>query len=274
LPPPQSDPAGVRIDLRWGRGESVPRSRRRTAGTSGTPPAQPGNAGALSETPLTEIVWAFPWISIPLLLKSGKFGTRLARMHFEKASVEPVELEPLPVDAREPELLGCPRTHKRLRRWRKRPPPKAACGSERRARSGRVYWTASNTDVTPMLAGARMRVRTGALPSRKPEIPVRHRFVGAVSPLAGIVRYAVDDRRYRERGARDANLRFILRAPAHCGRGARSQHGRARSRNHRAQARAPRGAEARATAQTPQAPASPTWTAGDCTCSRTARALS
>jgi hypothetical protein len=42
-------------------------------------------------TPLTEIVRAFRWISIPLLLKSGKFGTPLARTHFEKASVEPVE---------------------------------------------------------------------------------------------------------------------------------------------------------------------------------------
>jgi hypothetical protein len=66
------------------------------------------NAGALSETPLTEMVWAFPWISIPLLLKSGKSGTPLARMHFEKASVEPGELEPLPVDALEPGLLGLP----------------------------------------------------------------------------------------------------------------------------------------------------------------------
>lgn len=68
------------------------------------------NAGALSETPLTEIVWAFPWISIPWLLKSGKFGTPLARMQFEKTSVEPVESEPPPVDALEPEPepLGLP----------------------------------------------------------------------------------------------------------------------------------------------------------------------
>jgi hypothetical protein len=29
-------------------------------------------------------------------------------MHFEKTSVEPVELEPLPVDALEPEPLGLP----------------------------------------------------------------------------------------------------------------------------------------------------------------------
>jgi hypothetical protein len=63
------------------------------------------NAGALTETPLTEMVWAFPWISIPLPLRSGKFATPLARMHFENAS-ELVELEPLLVEALAPELLG------------------------------------------------------------------------------------------------------------------------------------------------------------------------
>ena len=52
------------------------------------------NAGALTDTPLSEIVWAFPWISTPPPLKSGKLVTPLARMHFEKASVEPVEVEP------------------------------------------------------------------------------------------------------------------------------------------------------------------------------------
>jgi hypothetical protein len=66
------------------------------------------NAGALTDTPLTEIVWAFPSISIPLLLKSGKLVTPFARIHFEKASVEPVEAEPWSVDALEPELLGLP----------------------------------------------------------------------------------------------------------------------------------------------------------------------
>jgi hypothetical protein len=54
---------------------------------------------------LTEMVWAFPWISIPLPLRSGKFATPLARMHFENAS-ELVELEPLLVEALAPELLG------------------------------------------------------------------------------------------------------------------------------------------------------------------------
>jgi hypothetical protein len=43
-----------------------------------------------------------------VLLKSGKFGTPLARMHFEKASVEPIELEALSVDALDPEPLGLP----------------------------------------------------------------------------------------------------------------------------------------------------------------------
>jgi len=51
------------------------------------------NAGALTETPLTEIVCPVPSIRIPLLLKSGKFGTPLARMHLENASVELVGLE-------------------------------------------------------------------------------------------------------------------------------------------------------------------------------------
>ncbi len=64
------------------------------------------NAGALTATPLTEIVCALPWISIPLRPRSGKFGTPLARMQLENASVEPVDSEPLPVEALEPELLG------------------------------------------------------------------------------------------------------------------------------------------------------------------------
>jgi len=51
------------------------------------------------------MVWAFPWISIPLPPRSGKFGTPLARMHFENAS-ELVELEPLLIEALAPELLG------------------------------------------------------------------------------------------------------------------------------------------------------------------------
>jgi hypothetical protein len=66
------------------------------------------NAGALSETPLIEIEWAFPWISIPWPLKSGKFGTPSARMHFEKASVEPVELDAMAVEVLELELPGLP----------------------------------------------------------------------------------------------------------------------------------------------------------------------
>jgi hypothetical protein len=68
----------------------------------------PRNAGALTETPLTESAWAFPWISIRSLVKSGKFGTPFARMHFEKASVEALELDPLPVDVLEPEVLALP----------------------------------------------------------------------------------------------------------------------------------------------------------------------
>ena len=59
-------------------------------------------AGAFTETPLTEIVCPLASIRIPLLLKSGKFGTPLARMHLENASVELVELEPLPVDGPDP----------------------------------------------------------------------------------------------------------------------------------------------------------------------------
>jgi hypothetical protein len=61
------------------------------------------NAGALTETPLTEIVCPLASIRIPLLLRSGKFGTPLARMHLENASVELVELEPLPLDELDPE---------------------------------------------------------------------------------------------------------------------------------------------------------------------------
>jgi hypothetical protein len=38
-------------------------------------------------------------MSTPLLLTSGKFGTPLARMQLENASVEPVEMELLPVEA-------------------------------------------------------------------------------------------------------------------------------------------------------------------------------
>jgi hypothetical protein len=62
----------------------------------------PWYAGALNETPLTEIVWPLPWINILLLLKSGKFGTPLARMHLENASVEPADVELLPVDEFDP----------------------------------------------------------------------------------------------------------------------------------------------------------------------------
>jgi hypothetical protein len=45
-------------------------------------------AGALIETPLTEMACPLPSIRIPSLLKSGKFGTPSARMHRENPSVE------------------------------------------------------------------------------------------------------------------------------------------------------------------------------------------
>jgi hypothetical protein len=48
---------------------------------------------------LIEIVCPPPSIRIPLLPRSGKFGTPLARMHLENASVELVELECLPLGA-------------------------------------------------------------------------------------------------------------------------------------------------------------------------------
>ncbi len=54
------------------------------------------NAGALTETPLTETVCPLASIRIPLPLRSGKLGTPLARMHLENASVGPVGLEVLP----------------------------------------------------------------------------------------------------------------------------------------------------------------------------------
>src|ERR1700733_10974518 len=60
------------------------------------------NAGALSETPLTDKVSPLPWMSIPLSLRSGKFGTPLARMQLENPSVEPFEMELLPVEALAP----------------------------------------------------------------------------------------------------------------------------------------------------------------------------
>jgi len=61
-------------------------------------------AGALTDTPLTDTVCAFPSIRIPLSFKSGKLGTPLARMHLENASVELAALEPLPAGGLE--LVG------------------------------------------------------------------------------------------------------------------------------------------------------------------------
>lgn len=60
-------------------------------------------ARTLTETPLTEIVCPLASIRIRLLLRSGKFGTPLARMHLENGNAEPVELEPLPLDELDPE---------------------------------------------------------------------------------------------------------------------------------------------------------------------------
>lgn len=51
------------------------------------------NAGALTETPLTEIVCPLAPILMRLPLRSEKLGTPWLRMHFENASVELVETE-------------------------------------------------------------------------------------------------------------------------------------------------------------------------------------
>ena len=48
--------------------------------------------------PLTDSVCPLASILIPLLPRSGKFGTPWLRMQFENASVELVELEPLAVE--------------------------------------------------------------------------------------------------------------------------------------------------------------------------------
>jgi hypothetical protein len=55
---------------------------------------------------LTEIVCPLPSISIPLPLRSGKFGTPLARMHLENASVQLVEPGALAEEAEEAETVG------------------------------------------------------------------------------------------------------------------------------------------------------------------------
>lgn len=50
-------------------------------------------AWALIATPLTEIVCPLAAILMPFLLRSGKLGTPLARMHLEKASVALAETD-------------------------------------------------------------------------------------------------------------------------------------------------------------------------------------
>ena len=66
-----------------------------------------GESRGVDRDPIDRHRLPVPSIRIPLLLRSGKFGTPLARMHLENASVELVEVELLPVEELDPEAVGC-----------------------------------------------------------------------------------------------------------------------------------------------------------------------